>query len=587
MFDWRSRPLALLTIKSKQSSYIFATMMGKCNSLSPASTEPVNNQTCEKSVADHHKSIDLDIEQALAENRHDISPEFFCNSLAGSSPHLNLKSTGSTIILCHTSDDVILSIFPLLCYTLLVSLGGIVYGYDIGTVGGIVDIPAFVRKFGDHSTANGDKVFKPITKGCLVSIACLGGFVSGFVSNQTIPLIGMRFTLSLAMLVYMLGIILALIAPTYHVVIVSRLLNGLAVGISTVACPMYISEITPVKYRGVLTCFNQLFTTIGIVIGSVTMYFSATRFNSDNNAQFLYPLCQGGFLSLLAAASIWLVPESPQWLARKENNVEKVKKALSRLNYLNINDEKVIDNTVKLYDIQAVNRSNIEMNGKRARSIIRGEPKYLFRTIIGILIYGFQQFTGINFFFFYGLTIFKGIQVKSPYQIPVMLGVINLFFSSLSVYTISKFPRRHLLLFGSISLSSLMVCFTIAGAILKNKFDVTVPLILISCAFIAVFSITWGPIASVVISEMYPSTIKVKAMSICGSCAWIFNFMISLIIPTLTKYIGLGVGGGFAFATVCGGVFVYFFVPETRNTTTTVLDFHYQEKGRLYRRLCR
>lgn len=149
-------------------------------------------------------------------------------------------------------------------------------------------------------------------------------------------------------------------------------------------------------------------------------------------------------------------------------------------------------------------------------------------------------------------------------------------FSGLSVYVISLFDRKVLLIFGSVSLTLLMAAFTAVGTFCEVNFHVTILLIVLSCLFIAVFSMTWGPIAAVVISELYPPRIKVKAMSVCGSSSWIFSFTIALVIPTLTSKIGFALGGVFALFTFLSIFFVHYLVPETKNVSSTRLDRSYE-----------
>lgn len=488
---------------------------------------------------------------------------------SNSSAHSNLSNHTVDNLTLTTSEDLkIRSFVPLTLYSIIIALGGFVYGYDIGTIGGIVDMPAFVT----HYANNGD-VFKAVTKGMLVSISCLGGFSSGIISSQIIPRVGMRFMISFALCIYSAADLLILFADSWKVIVVARVFNGMAFGCLTITCPMYISEITPIQYRGIFTCFTQLFITIGIVVGAITVYFTSSRFYSDQLSQFQYPLFQGLLIAICCSVLIWIVPESPKWLVCKSRPILKVKKSLGRINNIPYDDESIVNTTAKLFDLNFQNK-NTKISNEKPTSIRRGKPKYLMRTLTGIILYGFQQYTGINFFFFYGLMIFQDVGLRSPYLIPVIFGSVNLIFSLLSIFLVSYFNRKTLLLFGSIMMAIFMLSFTLVATLLKaNR---TVALVIISCSFISTFSITWGPVATIVISEMYPPSIKVKAMSICGSCSWIFNFSVALMTPTLSKVIGLKIGYGFTLFTFLSIFFIYFYVPETRGVNIRTIDSYYE-----------
>ncbi|TID13596.1 hypothetical protein CANINC_004858 [Pichia inconspicua] len=490
-------------------------------------------------------------------------------SAGNNSIHSNLTVESCDHMTLTTSEDLKLKSFvPLTFYCTIIALGGFVYGYDIGTIGGIIDMPAFVGKFAD-----GGNSFKPVTKGLLVSVSCLGGFTSGLISSQVIPRIGMRWMIFLALNLYSLADLLILFAVNWKIVVAARIFNGIAFGSLTITCPMYISEITPLQYRGIYTCFTQLFITIGIVVGALTVWFTSSNYYTNDVMQYQYPVFQGMLISMGCGSTIWLVPESPKWLVHRSKTITKVKKSLSRINHIPMTDESIVNSTAKLFDLDFQERRSNKLNEK-SKSIRRGKPKYLIRTLSGILLYGFQQYTGINFFFFYGLMIFESVNLKSTYVIPVIFGFVNLIFSLLSIFLISCFKRKTLLLFGSTMMAICMVSFTIIGTLLKAS--KTIPLILLSCSFISIFSITWGPIATIVISEMYPSTIKIKAMSICGSCSWIFNFSVALMIPTLSKVIGLNIGYGFTIFTCLSIPFVYFYIPETKGKSSRRIDSYYE-----------
>lgn len=439
-------------------------------------------------------------------------------------------------------------------------------------------MPAFTIKFGNNTGTN-PYSFTPIVQGGLVGISCLGGLISGIIAIKLIPLLGMRSTVFVAMCCYSIGNSLILMVNSWEWVLVARVFNGLCIGLVTITCPMYLSEITPIQVRGLFTSFNQLFTTIGILIGSLTILFSDTNYFPHDPSQYQYPLGQGIVFASIAAILIWYVPESPNWLVKTSKPIEKIKKSVSRIRGMSLNDEHITNITVSLIDSN-FRQHNRHSNSKSKydNSIIYGKPKYFQRVVTGILLLGLQQLTGVNYFMFYGITIFEHVNLRNPYLVPVIFGVINLIFSILSIYIVGIFKRKTMLIFGSITLSILMGLFTIIGSLLSKTFTSAVLLIISASSFMSIFGLSWGPLSSVIVSEMYPPNIKVKAMSICGACAWVFNFSVSLVIPLLTEKMGFSVGGIFSGITLLGGLFVYFLVPETKNISTSKIDKIYESR---------
>lgn len=525
------------------------------------------------------KYIDQDnnINCSIKSNSRNIIENKLCNieDKIGSNNSNNSANCNDIILDYNKEDDYVNSFLPITCYSILIAIGGLVFGYDIGTIGGIVDLPAFNMTYGNNETTNPHS-FTPIVKGSIVSISSLGGFFSGLIAVSIIPIIGMRFTIFTSMLLYILGNFIILISNKWELILLGRSLNGTCIGLITITCPMYISEITPLKHRGLFTCFHQLFTTIGIVVGALTILYSSSSYFDTDVSQYEYPLIQGMILAFINACIIWIVPESPNWLVKKDKPIHKVKKSLSKIRNLSIDNEDITNSTAKLFDMNFQMNNIHTMKKQNSNSIIKGKPKYFQRTITGILLLGFQQFTGINYFFYYGITIFENIKLTTPYLVPVIFGVVNLLCSCLSIYIISIFNRKVLLIAGSFCMVVLMAIFTSIEVFVKVDFIISIILIIVSCLFISCFSLTWGPISSVLVSEMYPTNIKVKAMSICGSSCWIFNFIIALMIPILSSKIGFSLGYIFVGFLTISIPFTYYLVPETRNKSTARLDRIYE-----------
>ncbi|KAH3671510.1 hypothetical protein OGAPHI_000213 [Ogataea philodendri] len=476
-----------------------------------------------------------------------------------------------------SEEEAIGSPWPIILFSTLIATGGLIFGYDIGTIGGMIDMPAFTSTFGDNTTGT-QPAFYSITKGALIGISSMGGFVGGILSILLITPFGLRPTIFSAGLIYAVGNLITFTAKVWVQVMFGRALNGMANGIVCVTCPMLISELAPTNMRGGMICIQQLLTTVGIQIGSVTMYLSQMYFDNTSSLQYQVPLLEGIVWALATCALIWVVPESPYWYLTSRKLVEKSKASVARARSLGVNDPGVL----RIVAIMFNNNSDEDEDAanREKRSIRKGQPKYLLRTLTGISVLCCQQLTGINYFFFFGTTIFATIGLTNPYLVPIFFGFVNLIFSVVSLFIIERFNRTTLLMSGSVLLVSFMLIFTTVSLVSVNNMNVVsgVLMVTVSCGFIGVFATTWGPLSGVVVSELYPISIKVKAMSICGSASWLVTFVMTLITPPLTELFGFGIGFVFVFFNALGFALVYYLVPETKGMPLERLDELYEQQ---------
>lgn len=346
-----------------------------------------------------------------------------------------------------------------------------------------------------------------------------------------------------------------------------RTLIGVSEGLICVGCPMLLSELAPIQSRGLLISINQLMITIGIVIGTVTIFFSSSRWNSDTS--FEVPLLVGAAIAVLYCSVIAIVPESPVWRLSR-GDVDGATKSISRARHLPKNDTSVEKCMVML-------AAKTTLQDVRHVSVWSGEPKYWLRTLTGIAVSALQQLTGINYFFYFGTSIFRTVGVSNVYLVGIFFGCVNLVFSVVALGAVAAFKRTRLLMAGSILLACFMLIFTTVGITSSTTDAGAVTMIVSSCAFIGTFASTWGPLTSIVISELYPPPIKVQAMGICGCVGWLATFMVSFLIPTLTRYLGFALGYIFLACIVLSVMVVYRYVPETRHVDVGTLDSLYFE----------
>ncbi|GMM30555.1 hypothetical protein DAMA08_033000 [Martiniozyma asiatica (nom. inval.)] len=454
-------------------------------------------------------------------------------------------------------------------YSMIISLGGFIFGYDIGTLGGIISSAAFRHCFGENFV-NNEYQFSNISKGILISISCFGGCIGSIFNIYIIKFGGLKFAMFFFSITYAFGDLVILSAGNWITALLGRFLIGMACGGNCTVCPMYISVLAPSKHRGLFVSLMQLLTTVGIVIGSLSLYYSTSSYFILDKAVYQLPIIEGCSFACLSFSLIWLVPDSPQQNALTVRNSNSNSNSNS-----NANSDSDSDLSKDVNDMLPGEKGKIAHNQQHSNFQI---STYFYYITTGIAVFGFQQFSGINYFFYYGTTIFSKIKLNSSYLVPVIFGIVNFAFSLISLISTSNYKRRSILLFGSGLMFVVMIIFSTVGLFAQDTFIGSMILIISSCIFISIFSVSWGPMAGVIISELYPLTIKVTAMSICGSMSWAFNFLISVLVPTISEYLGFGLGYIFAFFLFISIIFVLKMLPETKNLDSNSLDQLYKAK---------
>ncbi|KAL6949746.1 hypothetical protein ACO0QE_000403 [Hanseniaspora vineae] len=190
----------------------------------------------------------------------------------------------------------------------------------------------------------------------------------------------------------------------------------------------------------------------------------------------------------------------------------------------------------------------------------------------------FQQTSGINYFFYYGTSLFDRVGLQDPYLTAIILGAVNFVATFGGIYLVEKLGRRNLLLLGSFGAFISMMVYASVGSFVFQKHASGGIMIAFTCFFIIFFAIALGPVSFVVVSELYPPRVKTFSMAIATSLNWISNFLIGLLTPTITARIGYKFGYVFAAFMLASTFFVFFLVPETKNKTSDEIDKIYEQE---------
>ncbi|CAM9018687.1 unnamed protein product [Wickerhamomyces anomalus] len=469
----------------------------------------------------------------------------------------------------------------LLCIT--TSFSGFIFGWDVGTIGGISNMASFSNCFAPLDATNGTHVFSSIVVGLIISVFNAGCAIGGLTIPKICDSKGRRFGIFISILIYLVGNVIQLtsvLSGSWVQVLIGRIITGLAIGSTSVLTPMFISESSPLKNRGAMVVFYQLMITLGILLGNVVNFASKASYEGLNT-EWMIPIALCFVWSFMILVGLVFMPESPVFLISIGDR-EGAIKSVAKLNNLSVNNALVLRIVADIVDTS--NRIKQDIGDVKWNEFLIGKPRLFLRLVIGMIIMFFQQFSGANYFFYYGTTLFNSVGLEDSYVTAIILAAVNFLSTFGGVYFVERFGRKFCLLVGSIGMFTCMVIYSSLGsfALLDQvsgleKTSVGAVMILFTCVYIFFFATTWGPVSFVVVSELYPVRVRATSMSIATSINWFSNFLISLFTPFITKAIGFKYGYVFVGCLFVSALFVGFFVPETKGLNIDQIDALYSK----------
>jgi MFS transporter, SP family, xylose:H+ symportor len=442
----------------------------------------------------------------------------------------------------------------ILFIALSAALGGLLFGYDTAVISGAIgNLTAYFH-------------LNPIETGWAISsalVGCLiGAFFSDFLSNK----FGRRATMFITAILFILNSIGTALPTSFSMFVFFRIVGGIGVGIASMVVPMYIAEIAPPKRRGALVGNYQLAIVIGIVVVYFVNYLIALQGDANWNLTIGWRWMFGSELvpSLLFLLFIFFIPESPRWLIQKGHT----NKALAVLHKINREED--------VSQVQAEIQESFQQEDKKQWKLLVN-PIFKKALFVGIGLSVLQQLTGINAILYYAPEIFKSLGSSTDVSLleTSILGVVNLIFTLLAIRWVDKMGRKPLLFIGSFGMTTalLAVGLFIHFNALGNW---VLPFLLL---FMASFSISWGPIVWVLLSEIFPSKIRSLALAISVFIQWVANFVVTQVFPSLVEneWLKTHFNGAFPFylfALIClvSLLFVWKNVPETKNKSLEQME---------------
>ncbi|KAL8889296.1 MAG: hypothetical protein Q9215_003420 [Flavoplaca cf. flavocitrina] len=484
---------------------------------------------------------------------------------------------------------VFISYYATLCAA-FAAIGGMVFGYDQGVVSVILVMPQFLARFTRVSeTAPGAGFYKGLMTAMIELGAFLGAFNQGWIADKY----SRKHSIVIAVVIFTIGSVVQTAAMDYAMLTVGRLVGGIGIGMLSMVAPLYISEISPPEVRGSLLVLEEFCIVFGIVVAFWITY--GTRYMSGEWAWRL-PFLLQMVPSTILGIGILFFPFSPRWLASKGRDSEALQ-SLGTLRQLPVTDHRVQQ---EWFDIRAEVAFHRQSSAKRhptlqSKSNLNSIKLELVswmdcfrkgcwrRTHVGVGLMFFQQFVGINALIYYSPTLFETMGLNYSMQL-IMSGVLNvtqLVGVSTSIWTIDRFGRRPLLLWGSffMTISHLII------AVFVGKYSQNWPAhrgpgwasAALLLFYMLSFGATWGPVPWAMPSEIFPSSLRAKGVALSTCSNWFNNFIIGLITPPLVQNTGFGAYAFFAVFCLLSFVWTYFFVPETRGRTLEQMDHVFKD----------
>ncbi len=420
----------------------------------------------------------------------------------------------------------------------IAGLGGLLFGYDTGVIAGalLFITPDF------HLTS--------FESGLVVGAVPIGAVLGAAFAGRLSDAYGRRILIIASSIVFVIGSLICAAAPDTAVLVVARVLLGVAIGLASATAPVYISEVAPPDIRGRLVTFFQLAVTIGIVVA----YVVGLAF--DHSEEWRWMLGLGAVPAFFLFAGMLKMPQSPRWLVMAGRDFE----ARAVLARIRSGDPDTIEQ--EIVDIKG------EVSAKPGTWRDLRQPVVKAALVVGVGLAILQQVSGINTVIYYAPTIvqFTGVESSAAAILAsVAVGIVNVGMTLVAIRLLDRAGRRPLLLIGSavmaMALASLALVFA-AGAGSTLGSVVAIGSLML---YVAAFAISLGPIFWLLNAEIYPLEVRSKAAAVGTMANWLFNFIVSLTFLLLID--ALGRGGAFLFyAAIC--VVTFFFckalVPETK-----------------------
>ena len=436
---------------------------------------------------------------------------------------------------------------------LVAAFGGLLFGYDTAVISGAI---GFLQERFALSPAQTGWAASCALLGCIAGVAIAGTMNDRF---------GRKKVLVLAAVMFLISALGTAFPKTLLQFIIFRFIGGVGVGAASMTSPLYIAEMSPSKIRGRMVSVNQFAVIFGMLVVYFVNYFIAGQGDTAWNVQTGWRWMFGSeaIPAALLLILLFFVPESPRWLIKQKQN-DRARGILAR-----------IGGTVHAQtELEDIERAIAQESSSLKQLFSRG---IRYAVMIGILLAVFQQICGINVFLYYAPEIFKNLGTKTDVALleTIVVGIVMLTFTVVAIFTVDKLGRKPLLIIGYIGMTAALAAM--GTTMYLGNMGAWVLLFLLT--YIACFAMSAGPVVWVILSEIFPTRIRGRAMATATLFVWISNFIVSQTFPMMDENEWLVAKFNHAFPfwlyaifCVCALLFTLRFVPETKGRTLEQIE---------------
>ena len=443
------------------------------------------------------------------------------------------------------------------------AIGGILFGYDTAVISGTTDI---VRNQFSLSASG---------EGWYVGCALIGSIIGVLCAGSLSDYIGRKITMLISAALFSISAIGCAVCGSFDALVAFRIIGGVGIGIVSIVSPIYISEVSPAKIRGTLVSLYQLAVTAGFLLAYLANWAidagidpaaaaDAGLWSRMFNAEAWRGMLGSETLpALLFLFIIFFIPESPKWLIIRGKSSKAIA-VLSRI----LGSEDEIN-----AEVEATRSSSGEDKGSWSDLL---KPGILVAVLAGCAIAILGQFMGVNAVLYYGPKIFSEAGFDNPMFSTVLVGLVNFATTILAVFIIDKVGRKQLIYWG---VSGMIICliaigtYFATGGVLGNGFMLAFFLAYVFCCAISISAIVF-----VLLSEMYPNSIRGRAMSLAGFMLWVGTYIVGQLTPVLLEWSQAGTFFIFAVMCVPYMLIMWKVIPETTGKTLEEIEEYWTKR---------
>ncbi|WP_311769392.1 sugar porter family MFS transporter [Listeria booriae] len=438
------------------------------------------------------------------------------------------------------------------------TFGGLLFGYDTGVINGALP---YMSKAGQlNLTPAGEG----IVASSLLFGAAFGAVFGGRLSDRN----GRRKNLLMLAVVFFVATLGCTFAPNMAVMVVFRVILGLAVGGASVTVPTYLAEMSPTERRGRMVTQNELMIVTGQLLAFTFNAIIGTTLGEDGNV-WRYMLV----IATIPAVVLWfgmlILPESPRWLASK-GKIGDALRVLQQIREQNVAETELTEIKDNITAEAALDKATFkDLSVKWVRRIL----------FIGLGIAVVQQITGVNSIMYYGTEILRdaGFGTEAALIGNIANGVISVLATFLGIYLLGKVGRRPMLITGLIGTTSALLLIGILSMLLQGTEALPYVVLSLTVTFLAFQQGAISPVTWLMLSEIFPQRLRGIGMGTTVFCLWITNFLVGFSFPILLAHVGLSITF-FMFAVL--GVFAILFVkkylPETKGHSLEQIEYYFR-----------